>query len=72
MKPTLHQQIKFMEERLNKALAHEHWQTTEINNLGASILERNQKIAELNRDKQWLKQLCQEQSSSIAGYMRSR
>ena len=30
------------------------------------------KIEELLRDKQWLKQLCQEQSSSIAGIMRSR
>lgn len=26
----------------------------------------------LNRDKQWLKQLAAEQSSAIAGYMRSR
>ena len=30
------------------------------------------KIEELTRDKRWLQQLCQEQSSSIAGYMRSR
>ncbi len=30
------------------------------------------KIEELTRDKNWLKQLCQEQSSSIAAYMRSR
>jgi len=27
---------------------------------------------ELNRERNWLRQLCQEQSSSIAGYMRSR
>lgn len=28
--------------------------------------------AELVRERNWLRQLCQEQSSSIAGYMRSR
>ncbi len=27
---------------------------------------------ELVRERNWLRQLCQEQSSSIAGYMRSR
>lgn len=72
MKPTLREQINIMEDRLNKAIDHENWQTKEINNLRNQNTELLKKIDELNRDKNWLKQLCQEQSSSIAGYMRSR
>lgn len=72
MKPTLREQINIMEDRLNKAIDHENWQTKEINSLRNQNTELLKKIDELNRDKQWLKQLCQEQSSSIAGYMRSR
>jgi hypothetical protein len=72
MKPTLREQINIMEDRLNKAIDHENWQAKEINSLRNQNTELLKKIDELNRDKNWLKQLCQEQSSSIAGYMRSR
>jgi len=61
-----------MEDRLNKALEHESWQTREIKTLRDTIVIRDEKIIELKRDIQWLRNLCAEQSSSIAGYMRSR
>lgn len=72
MPAPLKHQIAILEDRLNKALEHENWQSGEINRLRDAILEYKEKIELLDRDKAWLKQLCQEQSSSIASYMRSR
>lgn len=72
LKPTLKEQLQNVEERLNKALHHEEWQSREITSLRNSLTEFKRLLDESNKDKQWLKQLCQEQSSSIAGYMRSR
>lgn len=47
-----------LEDRLNKALEHEAWQTRKINELRAIIQRHRDEIILLDQDKKWLMDLC--------------
>jgi chromosome segregation ATPase len=64
--------IKALQHDLNNAKS--CWQSYQQRNVQAEreLADAKAANAELIRERNWLRQLCQEQSSSIAGYMRSR
>ncbi len=67
-KPT----IKDLQQDLHNAREIAHSFQERTHRAEGEVQERRKQIEELNRERNWLRQLCAEQSSAIAGYMRSR
>ena len=67
-KPT----IKALESALLSAKQNAESYRIRIIQVERELTDAKAANAELVRERNWLRQLCQEQSSSIAGYMRSR
>lgn len=71
-KPSMKSEIKRLEDEI-AAWQGRTWKADDsLAIANRQLTDMKRMIDDLVRDKQWLKQLCQEQSSSIAGYMRSR